>query len=289
MKKILKILGYIGAGFVGLVILVAIFSDPIPQEETQEVLDQETTEVSMPEEITTEEQESSQEEVPSSVSTQTETGAQSSQTSYLVTKVVDGDTLTISKDGTSVTLRLIGIDTPETVHPSKPVECFGTEASNKAKSLLSGKYITLETDDSQGTYDKYQRMLAYVYLPDGTMFNKYMISEGYAYEYTYGTPYKYQSEFKQAQNSAKQDKKGLWADGVCEEETTPTSTPTTQTQTSSPVNTGNYSCSSNIYNCSNFSTHDEAQAVFEMCGGTSNDVHQLDGSDNDGLACETLP
>lgn len=301
MKKVLKILGYIIAGFIGLIILVAIFSDPTP-EETQ--IEDEVSDIKPEEDILEQINVAHEESVEINqevqapetvvnenlvVNTNTETSKPvNTQKTYLVTKVVDGDTLTISKDGSSVTLRLIGIDTPETVHPSKPVECFGTEASNKAKSLLSGKYITLETDESQGTYDKYQRILAYVYLPDGTMFNKYMISEGYAYEYTYGIPYKYQSEFKQAQNSAKQNKKGLWADGVCEEETSvPVQTATTN-QSSSNINTSNYSCSSNIYNCSDFSTHDEAQAVFEACGGVSNDVHGLD-NDSDGLACENLP
>ena len=288
MKKVFKILGYIGLGFVGLITLIALVSDPIPEEET---ISQEET-LATPEQVL-----ETPEEIPvAEVTLNTDTEADTTvitdtPTEYLVTKVVDGDTLTISKDGSSVTLRLIGIDTPETVHPSKPVECFGTQASNKAKDLLSGTYITLETDDSQGTYDKYQRTLAYVYLPDGTMFNKYMISEGYAYEYTYGTPYKYQSEFKQAENSAKQNKKGLWADGVCEEETpipSQTTNTSTETESSSPVNTGNYSCSSNIYNCTNFSTHSEAQSVFEMCGGVSNDVHALD-NDGDGEACESLP
>lgn len=301
MKKILKILGYIITGFIGLVILIAIFSDPLPEEtqiedevvgiKPEEYILEQTNVVQEENVETVQETQVSETVVNDSIVTNTNTETSTpanTQKTYLVTKVVDGDTLTISKDGSSVTLRLIGIDTPETVHPSKPVECFGVEASNKAKSLLSGKYITLETDDSQGTYDKYQRMLAYVYLPDGTMFNKYMISEGYAYEYTYGTPYKYQSEFKQAQSSAKQNKKGLWTDGVCEEETPAPVQTTTTNQSSSNINTGNYSCSSNIYNCSNFSTHDEAQAVFEACGGVSNDVHGLD-NDSDGLACENLP
>ena len=301
MKKVLKILGYIIAGFIGLVILIAIFSGPVPEatriedevvdiQHEEEILEQ--INVVQEENVeTTQEAQVSEtvvnENIVTDTNTETKTPANTQKT-YLVTKVVDGDTLTISKDGSSVTLRLIGIDTPETVHPSKPVECFGTEASNKAKSLLSGKYITLEMDDSQGTYDKYQRMLAYVYLPDGTMFNKYMISEGYAYEYTYGIPYKYQSEFKQAENSAKQNKKGLWADGVCEEETLAPTQTTTTNQSSYNINTSNYSCSSDLYNCSNFSTHNEAQGVFEMCGGNLNDIHNLD-ADGDGLACESLP
>ena len=144
---------------------------------------------------------------------------------YQVIEVVDGDTVKVNIDGTIETLRLIGIDTPETVHPSKPVECFGIEASNKAKSTLNNKRVSLESDPTQGDRDKYSRLLRYVILEDGTNFNKMMISQGYAYEYTYSTPYKYQSEFKQAQSNAQNSKLGLWADGVCEDETPPAEEP----------------------------------------------------------------
>jgi len=136
---------------------------------------------------------------------------------YKVSGVVDGDTVKLSIEGKIETIRLIGIDTPETVHPSKPVECFGVEASNKAKQLLSGKTVSLETDASQGTRDRFGRLLGYIILADGTNFNKLMIEQGYAYEYTYSTSYKYQSEFKSAQQYAKANSIGLWADGVCEE------------------------------------------------------------------------
>lgn len=135
---------------------------------------------------------------------------------YRVLKVVDGDTLAIDMEGKSETLRLIGINTPETVDPRKPVECFGKEASNKAKKLLAGQNIKIEKDPTQSERDKYNRLLAYVYKEDGLFFNKYMIEEGYAYEYTYQVPYAYQAEFKAAQAQAEQSKKGLWADGMCE-------------------------------------------------------------------------
>ena len=134
---------------------------------------------------------------------------------YPVERVVDGDTLAVEMNGKSVKVRLIGLDTPETVDPRKPVQCFGKEASAKAKELLTGKSIRLEKDASQGEYDKYGRLLAYVYLPDGTLFNKYMIAEGYGHEYTYNLPYKYQKEFKAAEVRARTEKKGLWADGAC--------------------------------------------------------------------------
>lgn len=141
----------------------------------------------------------------------------SSEVLYSVVSVVDGDTIKVNMDGTTETLRLIGIDTPESVHPTKPVECFGIEASNRAKELLNGKKVKLEKDPSQGERDKYGRLLVYVIMEDGVNFNKKMIKDGYAYEYTYNTPYKYQAEFKQAQVDAKNNKRGLWADGACVE------------------------------------------------------------------------
>lgn len=212
------------------------------------------------------------------------------QVLYSVVKVVDGDTLSVSIDGKTETIRLIGINTPETVDPRKPVECFGIEASNKAKELLIGKKVRLEIDSTQGDRDKYNRLLRYVWLESGIFFNKQMISDGYGYEYTYSKPYKYQAEFKQAENEAKQAKRGLWADGVCaDSETSETPPAIQQPAPQAPLISGQYDCSSNKYNCSDFKTHDEAQAVFEYCGGSANDVHKLDGSDNDGIACESLP
>lgn len=146
---------------------------------------------------------------------------------YKVVNVVDGDTVKLNVGGAVETIRLIGIDTPETVHPSKPVECFGVEASNKAKAVLSGKSVLLETDSSQGTQDKYGRLLGYIILSDGINFNQMMIEQGYAYEYTHATPYKYQSAFKAAEKAARARGAGLWAEGVCDKQsTTPDATTT---------------------------------------------------------------
>lgn len=137
-------------------------------------------------------------------------------TLYSISRIIDGDTIKIKTGGQNETVRLIGLDTPETVDPRRPVECFGKEASEKAKSILSGEKVRIETDPSQGLRDKYGRLLAYVFLSDGTLFNKMMIEEGYGHEYTYHLPYKYQKEFKAAEQTARELKKGLWADGVCE-------------------------------------------------------------------------
>jgi len=133
----------------------------------------------------------------------------------LVTKVVDGDTIHVLINGKDQTVRLIGIDTPEVVDPRKPVQCFGKEASDKAKELLTDKNVRLEFDSSQGDFDKYERRLAYVFLEDGTFYNKCMIEEGFAHEYTYDLPYKYQKEFKQAQTRAQEQQKGFWAADAC--------------------------------------------------------------------------
>ena|SRR3989344_5055954 len=207
---------------------------------------------------------------------------------YSVVKVVDGDTVDISIDGKVERVRLIGMNTPETVDPRKPVECFGKEASNRAKELLTGKTVKIKVDPNGDTRDKYDRLLLYIFLGDGTNYAKKMIMDGYAYEYTYDGSYKYQTEFKQAQKYAEDNKLGLWAPGVCQS----TAPIPTQTQTVAPTQTPGggqtYTCSSNTYNCTDFTTKAEAQHVFDLCGGVSNDVHELD-RDSDGEACETLP
>ncbi|MFA7309059.1 MAG: thermonuclease family protein [Patescibacteria group bacterium] len=141
-------------------------------------------------------------------------------TYFSVVSVTDGDTFKVSIDGKTDTIRIIGVDTPETVDPRKPVQCFGVEASSRAKALLTGKKVRLESDSVSGDRDKYNRLLRYVWLEDGTFFNETMISEGYAFEYTYQSQaYVYQSEFKKAEQNAKNSKLGLWADNACNQTT----------------------------------------------------------------------
>jgi micrococcal nuclease len=117
---------------------------------------------------------------------------------YRVVSVVDGDTVKLDMNGTTESIRIIGLDTPETVHPSKPVECMGIEASNKAKQLLTGQSVRFESDDTQDTRDRFGRLLGYLFLPNGA--------------------YKYQSAFKAAEQSARANGVGLWADDVCVDE-----------------------------------------------------------------------
>ncbi len=134
---------------------------------------------------------------------------------FAVARVIDGDTFEVNINGVAESVRVIGINTPETVDPRRPVECFGVEASNKAKEILSGQSVRLEYDPTQGERDKYGRLLRHVLLEYGINFGLLMIKEGYAHEYTYAVPYKYQTEFKAAQNYARDNSLGLWGD-ICQ-------------------------------------------------------------------------
>ncbi|MDO4241034.1 MAG: thermonuclease family protein [Microbacteriaceae bacterium] len=129
-----------------------------------------------------------------------------------VHRVIDGDTLHAGNHK----IRMIGLDTPESKHPRKPVECFGHEAARRMTELVAGKTVYLVSDPSQGTRDKYTRSLFYVYLEDGTNVAHTMIYEGYGHEYTYySQPHRWQTQFRAAQHDARENKRGLWADSAC--------------------------------------------------------------------------
>ncbi len=143
----------------------------------------------------------------------------SGKQSVKVTRVVDGDTIEI-EGGQKV--RYIGINTPETVDPRRPVECFGKEAASKNRELVEGRGIYLEKDVSET--DKYGRLLRYVYV-DRTFVNDYMVRNGYAQASSYPPDVKYQNQLTQAQQEARQDSRGLW--GSCQ----PGQSQASQTQT----------------------------------------------------------
>ena len=134
---------------------------------------------------------------------------------YTVTRLVDGDTIHVNANDQKLKIRMIGLNTPETVDPRKPVECFGREASAQAKTILVGQQVYLETDPSQDTIDRHGRTLAYVWTSSGRLFNLDMIADGYAYEYTYDLPYRYQADFKAAENDASANDRGLWSPNTC--------------------------------------------------------------------------
>lgn len=124
---------------------------------------------------------------------------------HTVARVVDGDTIVID---TGQKVRYIGMNTPETVDPRKPVECFGQEASAKNKELVAGQTVRLVKDTSET--DKYGRLLRYVYVGD-TMINLELVKQGYAYTETVPPDVKYASLFTAAQHQAQAAKLGLWS------------------------------------------------------------------------------
>jgi micrococcal nuclease len=124
-----------------------------------------------------------------------------------VTEVIDGDTIVI-EGGERV--RYIGINTPETKHPTKGVEPFGHEASEANRRLAEGKKVRLEFDVQER--DRYGRLLAYVYLLDGTFVNLELVRQGYAQVATYPPNVKHQEEFLEAQGEARAAGRGLWGE-----------------------------------------------------------------------------
>lgn len=203
--------------------------------------------------------------------------------------VVDGDTVEVEIDGKSERIRMIGVDTPEVVDPRKPVQCFGKEASAFTKTALSGAFVWLESDSTQGDRDKYGRLLRYVWTDQGkTDFNKKLIAEGYAHEYTYNVPYIYRDEYLKAEKNAESRYLGLWDSSVC-----PTITVTiVSSRASTPKTNCIYSCSGPDKDCSDFKSQKEAQDFFGCCGFSANfDPMRLDNAkgNGNGLACESLP
>lgn len=178
---------------------------------------------------------------------------------FLVTKVIDGDTVHINGEST----RLICIDTPE-----RGEEGY-LKSTEFLESLILNKEVIVEEDITKR--DKYNRLLYYIFTKKGDFVNEIMVRQGYAEAYPYYPDTRLCPQILEAEKQAKADKIGIWAEEPKEEEQIIKD-----------------DCSSNIYNCGDFNTHAEAQEVFEMCGGVSNDVHDLD-RDNDGSACETLP
>jgi micrococcal nuclease len=126
-----------------------------------------------------------------------------------VTKVVDGDTINVKIGDRDETIRFLGIDTPETHDPRKPVQCFGEAAAAHTKQLLSGKSVRLEPDPTNSDRDKYRRLLRYVYLPDGTLVNARLIQDGYAFAYTI-FPLTKLDEFRALEIEARNANRGLW-------------------------------------------------------------------------------
>ena len=125
-----------------------------------------------------------------------------------VTSVVDGDTFHARLDnGTTLTIRLLGMDTPETHHPTKPVGCYGPEASYFSMEKLTYQHVVLEYDTQR--YDKYGRTLAYVYL-NKVRFNDVLVRNGYARTLTIEPNHKYAHQLLIEEKDAEKNMRGLW-------------------------------------------------------------------------------
>ena len=137
--------------------------------------------------------------------------------SYEVVRVIDGDTVVLLMKGKETKVRLIGVDTPETVHPSKPVEAYGREASRFTKNLLKGESVYIEYEAGPSKVDRYGRLLAYLYrAPDGLFVNIEIVRQGYGHAYT-KYPFKYMEMFRDCERKARETEKGLWAPEVSPE------------------------------------------------------------------------
>ena len=141
--------------------------------------------------------------------TGTGTGAaQSTQAAYVV-RVIDGDTIEVQVEGAPATVRLMGIDTPETTHPTRPVEYYGAEAAALAETVLSGMTVDLTTDRTGDREDMYGRWLRYIVVR-GVDFNAALVREGYA-RAVRGFAYARRAEFIALENDARSRGVGLWA------------------------------------------------------------------------------
>jgi micrococcal nuclease len=126
-----------------------------------------------------------------------------------VERVVDGDTFIARVRSRRERIRVIGVDTPESVDPNRPDEPFGKEASDFAKHYLDGETVRLAGDAEPR--DRYGRMLAYVWLPDGTFWNALLAAEGYAQQLTIPPNVTYASLFRRLVSEARRNDRGLWA------------------------------------------------------------------------------
>jgi len=190
-----------------------------------------------------------------------------------VTRVIDGDTIEVEIAGQEYTLRYIGINTPETVDPRRPVECFGREASDFNKQLVLGEAVGLEKDVSET--DAFGRLLRYVWL-DAEMVNATLVREGYAQASAYPPDVKYQDLFLSLQAEAAGAGRGLWGT-ACEPTTSPTAPSAAPggcdySGTSDPVIKGNISVSS-------------GEKIYHVPGGGFYDETVIDESSGERWFC----
>lgn len=226
-----------------------------------------------------------------------------------VVRVIDGDTIVVDRGQGQEHLRYIGMDTPEIVKPGTPVQPFGPQAAAANDALVSGKSVSLEKDVSE--VDQYDRLLRFVWLHDPTqptgwlMVDRILLRDGLAKVTTFPPDVKCVDAFLADQHYAQTRGLGLWSDSTGLGASAPASAPVglvgpRSTASATPKSSASPKGSAAFYrppgwdgvsdvDCSDFTTHAQAQSFFVGTGGSrTNDPYRLD-SDHDGQACESLP
>ncbi len=145
-------------------------------------------------------------------------GEEATSTNALAIRAVDGDTIEVKIDGEkdNVKVRLLGVNTPESVDPRRPVECFGKEASKHTASLVDGKRVRLEADPQADEVDRYGRLLRNIILEDGTDLNAALVRDGYAHAYLdFPLNKQRKVELKRLETEAMAAQVGLWNPLTC--------------------------------------------------------------------------
>src|SRR4051812_8352880 len=128
---------------------------------------------------------------------------------YSVAHFVDGDTIALNMNGKVEKVRFVGIDTPETHKPNTPVQCYGPAAAAYTKNIIGSRRVRLVSDSLSTDRDRYDRLLRYVYLQDGTFVNEKLVQNGYAFYYPY-FPFTKSQQFEADQAAAMAARKGVW-------------------------------------------------------------------------------
>ncbi|SEP15787.1 micrococcal nuclease [Halogranum amylolyticum] len=234
--------------------------------------------------------------MPTPTASPTQSGpATGTEWTVTVTRVIDGDTMEVRfPNGETDTVRLLGVDTPETtlgrVSPDEfegipdttagrdHLYNWGQKATQFADAELEGTVVRITVDAQADRRGYYGRLLVYIYV-DSENFNKRLLTDGYAR--MYDSSFSQRSAFRSAESTAQRTSTGLWD---FEDPSTPTDTPAGEESDSSSSDIPPLPADGD-YDCSHFDTQNQAQQVLD---GSSGDPHRLDG-DGDGVACESLP
>jgi micrococcal nuclease len=206
-----------------------------------------------------------------------------------VVEVVDGDTIHVQLPSGVEKVRIIGIDTPETVDPNRPASCFGPEATAFAKETLAGKGVTLEIDPTQDRRDRFDRLLAHVHVGDA-LYAAEAIAGGYGIHYVYERPSVHAAELAAAQASAKAADLGIWAscDGRVDLPLPPVVDPTPEPVAPTSAPPADAKCHPSYDPCVPNVTNDlDCKDIGFSVTIIGPDEYRLDGSDHDGNGCES--